>query len=280
MPSDREAGRIQCWAYRDIAGWQQSSTRDFLDVVSDDVSGDPVPLCIYVHENRVTAEEAFSRGCTISRQLQRTATQLDGRFRLLVISWPSDRIGIRPRPDTQIKAQRSEMHGYYLAWLLDQLDPRVPVTLFGHSYGPRLITSALHLLGGGTIAGYQLPARIHPTRPGVRVALFASALDADWLSPHHHHGQALTQVEQMLVAYNPWDPVLHWYPHLHGRGGPPALGYVGLSTSSLGPDCSKVQQINVSGSVGKTHDWQSYEGSTELMSRIGPYLIRKTDHVN
>ncbi|WP_345318828.1 hypothetical protein [Novipirellula rosea] len=272
-PSLNQTTRIKFWSSDTGVPWQQTNVDHFFDCVN----GDPVPLCIYVHENRVSAEEAWGRAKTIFCQLQQASQPQNDRFRLVVVSWPSDRIGVRPRPDAQIKAQRSEMHGYYLAWLLDQIDPSVPVSLFGTSYGPRMITAALHLRAGGTIAGHQLASTSYSARSAVRVALFASALDCDWLLPNHHHGRAMTQVERMLIAYNPSDSVLHWYPRLNGRGGPAALGYVGVSPSRLGVDGYKVQLMNVSRSVGKTHSWQAYEGNPAMMSRVAPYLLRQTD---
>jgi len=57
------------------------------------------------------------------------------------------------------------------------------------------------------------------------------------------------------------------------------LGDVGMPTSRLGPECCKVEQINVSRSVGKTHSWQAYEGSPGMMSRLAPYLIHQSDHI-
>ncbi|WP_040769963.1 hypothetical protein [Novipirellula maiorica] len=278
-PSLNQTNQIKFWSSDPSVPWQQANLGNFLNCVNGDVAADPVPLCIYVHENRVSAQEAWGRAKSIYCQLQRAAPSPNDRFRLVMISWPSDRIGIRPRPDAQIKAQRSEMHGYYLAWLLEQIDPRVPISLFGTSYGPRMITAALHFRAGGTISGRQLATTNASLRPPVRVALFASALDCDWLLPNHHHGRALTQVERMLIMYNPSDSVLHWYPRLNGRGGPAALGSVGLSPSRLGVDGYKVQQLNVSRSVGKTHSWQAYEGNPAIMSRVAPYLLRQSDYL-
>ncbi|WP_442508498.1 hypothetical protein SH528x_000023 [Novipirellula sp. SH528] len=278
-PSLSQTSRIKFWSSDTGTPWQQGTASHFFASINGDLAADPVPLCIYVHENRVSAEDAWGRAKSIYCQLQQASQPHNDRFRLVVISWPSDRIGIRPRPDAQIKAQRSEMHGYYLAWLLDQIDPRVPVSLFGTSYGPRMITAALHLRAGGTIAGHQLAPSAPSIRPAVRVALFASALDSDWLLPNHHHGRAMTQVERMLIAYNPSDSVLHWYPRMNGRGGPSALGYVGMSPSRLGVDGYKVQLMNVSGSVGKTHSWLAYEGNPAMMSRVAPYLLRQSDYL-
>jgi hypothetical protein len=108
----------------------------------------------------------------------------------------------------------------------------------------------------------------------MRVVLLASAFDAAGLLPGYSFGQALTQVDQLLVVFNQCDPVLRWYPRMYGRGGPQALGFVGLPVSRLRPaDQPKVQEINVSRIVGESHSWRDYEGSAPMMSRIAPYLL-------
>lgn len=271
-PSIRQTSRIRYWSYQGHVGWQPAGGDDFFQAMNSDGSATPLPVCIYVHENRMTASEAFSRALEVWSRMREASP--GSRFRLVVISWPSDRIGIRPRPDAQIKAWRSEMHAFYLAWLLDRIDPQVPISLFGHSYGPRLISAALHLLGGGTIEGRRPFPRVHLDRSPMQVVLLAAALNADSLLPGHCFGRALTQVERLMITINPCDPVLHWYPRMYGCRGPQALGYVGLPTSGLGTaDRQKVQQINVGRIVGKSHSWRDYEGSAPMMSRIIPDLL-------
>lgn len=193
---------------------------------------------------------------------------------MIAISWPADRIGHRQRRDVQIKAQRSEAHGFYLAWLLDQINPDVPVTLFGDSYGPRMITAALHCLGGGSIQSQRLASRTHPTRKPVRAVLMAAALDSHWLSPGQRHGLALTQVDQMLVTINRADPALRFYPRLYRLvpRGADALGYGGASCG-LGQHAGKIVEWDVRCIVGPTHNWQAYAGSPQLMQQIAPYLF-------
>jgi hypothetical protein len=193
---------------------------------------------------------------------------------LIAVSWPADRIGRRPRPDAQTKAKRSEAHGLYLAWLIDQINPDVSVGLFGSSYGPRLITAALHHLGGGSIDGRGLRARLNPNRKPVRIALAAAALDAHWLQPGQRHGQALTQVENALILINPKDRLLRWYPRLYGRHGPQALGYVGLRSYRCLAAPDRVAQQNVSGQIGVAHSWKAYEGSPSMMARMLTHLVR------
>ena len=269
-PSLQETARLKYWRCDPDYHWRSSDLGELLG--SDDPE---ITTLVYVHENRVSRTESFYRVWKIFKKLSLVAPP-GKRFRLIAISWPSDRIGRRPRPDVQIKADRSEAHGWYLAWLLDHINPDVPVALFGNSYGPRMITAALHFLGGGSINDCHLAERVHPDRRPVRLVLMAAALDVHWLYPGRRHGQALSQIEQLLITVNPTDRVLRLYPRMYGllRGGPQALGYVGLPCGGcLRPNLAKVIEWNVSGQVGSTHSWTVYEGSSIMMAQIAPHLF-------
>lgn len=268
-PSLDQTSRLQCWRFDADCRWRCSSLGQLLS------TDDPEEMTlIYVHENRVSEAESFRRAGIVFQHLTKVVPAAQ-RIRLIAISWPSDRIGIRQRPDVQIKAERSEAHGFYLAWLLDQIDPDVPVSLFGMSYGPRLIAASLHCLAGGSIQGQRLTQRVHRVRRPVRTVFMAAAFDANWLAPGQHYGLALTQVEQMLVAVNHADPALHFYPHLYRLlvKGPEALGYVGVRGSLTSEDAAKIIEWNVRCIVGPTHNWRVYDGSLPFMEQIAPYLL-------
>ena len=198
-PSLQQTSRLRFWRCDPDYQWRNSSVNEVL--AADDPE---TTTLIYVHENRVSEAESFRRAVKVFQQLS-TFAPTDKRFRLIAVSWPSARIGHRQRPDVQIKAQRSELHGFYLAWLVDQIHPDVPISLFGDSYGPRMITASLHCLAGGSIRGQYLSQRMNPTRRPVRAVFMSAALDAHWLSPGQRYGLALTQVEHMLVTVNPTD---------------------------------------------------------------------------
>ena len=185
--SVQHVSRLKYWRLDAGRQWRAA---DLPALLSTD---DPATTTLfYVHENRVTRGESFQRACTVFANLSRRVP-VGQSFRLIAVSWPADRIGVRPRPDAQIKATRSESHGLYLAWLTDQIHPDVSIGMFGFSYGPRLITAALHHLGGGSIDGRCLLARKNSTRKPIRIALAAAALDAHWLQPGQRHGQALAK---------------------------------------------------------------------------------------
>ncbi len=172
-----ETSRLSFWRSDPDHVWRKESLGQLL--ATDNAS---VRTIFYVHENRVSRSDSFRRARLVFTRLSH-AVPADRSFRLIAISWPSDRIGIRQRPDTQIKAKRSEIHAFYLAWLLDQIDPGVPVSLYGMSYGPRVITAALHHLAGGSIGQLRLPGPRYRNQRRVRVVLMAAGIDGHWLYP-------------------------------------------------------------------------------------------------
>ncbi len=113
-----------------------------------------VPTTIFIHGNRTGRSAAIRQGWRIYRQLKQEA---DGRpFRFVVWSWPSNRIRGRNRHDVRVKACYSDLQSYYLAECLDRVRPDVQVNLIGYSFGARVISGALHILAGGTVAGREL----------------------------------------------------------------------------------------------------------------------------
>ncbi len=168
------------------------------------------------------------------------------------------------------------MQSYYLARFLGSIRPDVPVSLIGYSFGARVATGALQLLAGGQIACRSLPQAVVTERKAAgqrpyRLVLIAAAADANWLLPGCRDGLVLPLVDRVLVTANCCDPVLRWYPRLYGRGGPEAMGYVGPSCSAQPGSCDKIEVIDLSCSVGRIHDWHTYETAPELTGRLGWY---------
>ena len=226
--------------------WQHSDLESFLAL-------DPsVPTIIFVHGNRLTAYDAKCEGLAVYRRLARYDASAP-RFRLVIFSWPSARIGGLLR-DVRVKAVRTDPAGCQLAWLLAQMPTETPVTLVGFSYGPRIITGALHIYAGGRLGHLSLKERSYGNRAPINVVLIGSALHANWLCKGQYHGLAMTQVNRMLLLNNCRDPTMRFY-HLafKGRGRPQALGSRGPTCLSPG-DWSKVEMRDLSGYVGNQHD--------------------------
>jgi hypothetical protein len=259
--------RLKYWRYH-RGRWVVSSRWQFL------ASNEPqLPTCFFVHGNRVTFRESSTNGWSAYRRMAAQAGPRQ-RFRFVIWSWPSERIR-GPLRDVKAKARVADNHAVYLAWLIDQIEPSTQVSFLGYSYGARVVTGALHTLGGGQINGRRLVYRVHRQRTPMRAVLMAAALDNSWLTPRQRHGMAMSQVERLLVMKNPMDRALRAYHFLYGLlRGPAALGYTGLSgIGHLGPHRNKVTQMNVSNWVGTAHDWTRYMNSPVLVRRMRPFAL-------
>jgi hypothetical protein len=171
--------------------------------------------------------------------------------------------------DARIKAVRSEAQGFYLAHLMDQVPPETPLGLVGYSYGARLGTAALHLLGGGRLVGNQLGERLHPERAPISAVLLAPAVNNDWLLPGRRHGLALEQVDRMLILYNSRDIVLKRYRFLDPSR-PQALGYTGMVWTPAAT--GRVTQVDVTSWLGRSHQAEDYLNTPALVRRMVRYL--------
>jgi hypothetical protein len=249
-------------------GWIKSSLAEFLS--TDDNAR---TTAIFIHGNDTDASEAESRGRSLYRSLLTSRCDMPPT-RLVIWSWPSERVIPRYRKDAQLKACRTTVEGYYLAQFIDQLGPQTPVSLGGYSYGAGVVTSGLHYLGGGTLDGRQLVERQHPDRDPANVILLGAAIANNWLLPGMRHQHALSQVERMVILFNPTDFVLHFYPRLWGGHGPEALGATGLAAPRrLGSERAKITQINVQPQLHRRHGWDYFSGSGAIMSLVRRELI-------
>ena len=71
-------------------------------------------------------------------------------IRFVIWSWPSAQVRGQLR-DVRTKANRTELAGYCLAWVLTHLPETQQVSLLGYSFGARIATGAMHLVGGGEL---------------------------------------------------------------------------------------------------------------------------------
>jgi hypothetical protein len=250
---------------RDNNCWRSVCAADFPNKVKP-----KLPTIFVVHGNRYKADEVVEDAWPVYAQLEADKKP----YRLVIWSWPSEQVCRRRRPDTQLKAQRTELESLYLARCLNHFDRDVPLNLVGFSFGSRIITGTLHLLGGGQLARHSLQHRSPKSHSSINAILIAAAVDSDWLLPDHYHGKALSQLNRLLVTCNCCDTALRWYPAMYHRRGPPALGFVGPECCGLElADQERMEVLDLSCDAGKTHDWRRYFAVCSLQERLSSYTF-------
>ncbi|HEV3021563.1 MAG TPA: hypothetical protein VGX76_03825, partial [Pirellulales bacterium] len=251
--------------------WRPSTFEAFL--ASDDPA---VSTCIFVpgyEPDPKTNQEKFTERSTNGGWLlyEQVAPRCQP-FRLVVFIWPAEREKrTRMVPNMRKKLGWAELHGWYMAWLLDQMHPDVPIGLTSDSLGASLLTGALHVLGGGSVGGQGLQ-RVHPERRPPRVAMMASTMSNSWLAPGRRHGLALTQVESMLITVNPQDRMLKLYRLARIGGGGFALGQTG-EAGGLGEYRDKVRYVNVNPYVRGRHWYTAYLKNPTFVNIMRPYAF-------
>ncbi len=184
------------------------------------------PVVIYVHGNRMSADDLVDRSTTVRSAIRRCCQ--GAGIDWVIYSWPSDQDfgGLR---DFRVKADRCDAQGLYLAKFLQPIAAAaVPTGMIGFSFGSRVVTGSLHALAGGRLAGRQIPG---PTQSGasVKVGLIAPALESTWLMSGDYHGRATKNMEQLLLLYNRRDAVLKRYWLIEKVRRETALGFSGPS---------------------------------------------------
>jgi hypothetical protein len=233
----------------------------------------PIPTIVFVPGNNYTSAETNEVGLANYRDVARQAPD-DRAMRFVTWSWPSEPTERGPLKDVRVKAGRADIAACHLANWLSQYDGHGPLSLVGASLGARVVSGALHLGGGGQLAGFALPPRDSLTWPRATVVLVSAAIDDDWLSPDHRYGNAMQQVERMLLVNNQSDRLLKRYHRIHGpHSHAAALGYNGLSSGCPVAEGGKIEQVDVSRFIGRKHGCRLYFESPEVVAVMLPYLF-------
>jgi len=262
---DNEASPLQLETQQfDLSShiWNASSLDAFL------AASDPAkPTVVWVHGNWKDAGTARAEGLEVYQQL--TSGVAGHPIRFVIFSWPANRTrGLRE--DARRKYYRTNSDSYYLAWLVSQIDPKVPVDFVGFSFGAKVVTGALHVLGGGTLAGHALPQPITARAPMQAVPI-CPAVNNYALAIDGSNGQALPVVYRMLALNNGCDRALKHYPAVDPCNRPQALGYTG-AVGPLGENAGKLRQVDLCCAVGKEHYWGAYFYNPSIVARMRPYL--------
>lgn len=224
------------------------------------------PTVIFVHGNRYSADDAIASGWVAYQALTRCAGTQPMRF--VIWSWPSDKQG-GPIRDARSKSSRTLVEGYYLARLMTRIQPEVSTGIIGYSFGSRVALGAVHLAGGGQLAGRVVPDLPQDQAAMYRVAMLAAGVEDDGLLPGQRFQMAMSRTDHLLNLYNPIDPALKRFHVIDKWEKPSAMGYAGVyGERSLGTAAERITECNVSGIVGKSHDEYPYFASERLMSQV------------
>lgn len=264
---DKMASRLQLKSYEisDDAGHRRWQPYDMESLAAADPS---VTTVFFVHGNQVSPGQDRQISLSVYRRLVRHHCSAEP-IRFVIFSWPSSKIR-GPLKDYRVKAARTRPVGWELAWVLDKIPGETPIGLIGYSYGARIITGGLHILGGGQLSGLGLDERVHPDREPVRVVLIAAALHAHWLGPNQYHGQAMSQVDRMLLLNNCQDMAMRFYHLSATNGDPQALGLCG-PTCITPEDAAKIRNRDLSRYDGPRHDLFRYLGAPGAMDQTWRY---------
>lgn len=218
------------------------------------------PVVIYIHGNRMPADEITSRASSVRRQIRARCMRQPVDW--VVFSWPSDRemAGVK---DFREKADRCDAQGLYLASLMrNYVEASTPMVMIGYSFGARVATGALHALAGGRLAGRCLPTE-PVTGANVNVGLVAPAIESNWLGGRGYHGHATKNMNQLVLLYNRRDVVLKRYWLLEKVRRETALGYSGPTCFAPRIDGSRlpVRSRDCSPSVKIRHSELDYYGA-------------------
>jgi hypothetical protein len=262
-----EGRQLAYWRHVPSRGWVESSHSAWLAGESS------VHVSIFVHGNDMTADRAVEEGWAVYGDLVRSAPD-QSPLRFVIYSWPADKVRGLPADNVRVKCARADVDARYLAWFIDQMDPRTPVSLGGYSLGARVVGGALQLTAGGALNGRPMPAHVHPKRDPIRVVLMAAAIDSDWFLPGRRFGLAMSQTEHLLLLHNTCDRVLRFYHRIYCKhGGPEALGYTGFpGPELLGAQRGKLEERDVCCLIGPEHNWEHYTGNGQIAQWLGQGL--------
>ena len=252
---------LQFWRYSN-AWWQPATAAEFF---ADDFAA--AVTTFYIHGNQIDHPQACSDGLTVYFQL---AGKFDHEppVRFVVWSWPSSKIK-GPLVDVRNKAARSDSEALYVARFLEQFPGQARVGLVGYSFGARIVSGAMHRIGSESPSD----ASAEPSR--YRVALWAAAEHSDWYLPGRYHGDALAAADAWFITVNCCDPVLARYRMIDKCSDPSAVGYAGIYGRNLLPAdvSSRLEVVNVSNIIGKTHDMPPYLYSLWIQDRTRQYVL-------
>lgn len=230
-----------------------------------------IPVCIFVHGSFVELQNQYVEAAGFYSAVR---GRNPAPLQMIFFTWPSDGpyTGCFPL-DVAVRGRQADFNGFHLAYLISQIPESCPVCLIGHSHGTRVILSATHLAGGGTVEGYAFPYSTGPQRR-MRAILAAGAMDHHWLNPGQRYECALNRLECVLNLQNRHDLALAAYPlsRPFARRAVARSGFTSRDSRSLGWNAAKLRDCDVTDLVGPKHYWPYYYRQPGIVSAMTPYL--------
>ena len=244
-----------------------SSEREFLASLKPGV-----PVLVVVHGIFIPTDE-YRQFFEMYRYMRSAAPHRP--LHVVFYRWPSHP-GLKilaVQPTVGRLENRADQHGFYLARLLTTIPQANPVSVFAHSLGTRTASSALHLLGGGSIHGVRFNTD-YGGRRKYRVIYGAAAMEHQWLMPGQRYCCALTACEYLLNLKTRGDATLNLFRLRELRAGP-ALGLTGFTRFDrylLGPASVRVGEWDISRLVGMRHAWSVYYANPAIARALAPLI--------
>lgn len=250
----------------DAGYWKGSDDTTFS--ASDD---EETVTIIYVHGNRMDPAGAEARGLAIYREL--FSNQTDGKIRFVIWSWPSTQIHGLAK-DVRSKAARSDDEAFLLARFLAPIPENRRVGLIGFSFGARIISGSLHMLGGGEMLGRRIESG---KRASFRVVYWAAGVQNDWLLPENVQGRALPVGQKWLNISNHCDSVLRRFDRIDRCDCSAGLGFTGLAGKDQLPAdlAARYEDWDAGHLLGNDHRSEPYFFQNEVIRRTRETVMSK-----
>ena len=231
-----------------------------------------IPVCIFSHGTFVKWESQCREAHCAYQRIRGACPQAP--LHMIFFTWPSDGpYTYIPPVDITVRGRRAEFNGFHLSHLIAHVPAACPVSLVGHSHGARVILSAMHLAGGGSILGHVYPGSLGNQRR-YRVVLAAAAMDHHWLNPGQRYDCALHRVECLLNVRNQQDLPLAFYPLTRpfARRALARAGFTNRDVRKIGPNITKVRDIDFTFRLGSEHLWPYYYSDPAIIREALPYI--------
>lgn len=267
QPSSDQLGKWTYSRYQD-GQWTMSDAEDFS-------SDNEMPTCLIVHGSPASDEYVVDSIIDVFQHLS-TFLGPEKPMRIIVWSWPSDKMQASLIKDFRDQTIRSERQGFFLAHFLTDLRQACPVMLVGYSMGSRTAMTSLHLIGGGQLPEMPVFERHHEGGKPIIGVLVAGAIDTNWLEVGQRYDKAVEQTSHFVVTVNSRDPILKRYPRLYGGKRSPqrAIGFLGIaSQDKLANLKDRFIQIDITRIAGKSHDIRRITSSRTLLEEISQHTF-------